>query len=294
MNKQLSVINKQVQNKIHTIRGEQVMLDRDLAELYGVETKVLNQAVKRNISRFPELFRFQLNDKEKVELVTICDQYKKLKHSYVNPYAFTEQGIAMLSAVLHSDIAIKVSIQIMQAFVEMKKLIAGNTVIFQRMEKLEHKQLITETRLDGLFDLIETEDVRPKQGIFYDNQVYDAYLFVTGLIKRAKTSIILLDNYIDESVLTLLSKRDKKCTAKIFTKHISKQLKLDLQKHNQQYPQIELQLFKNSHDRFLILDNKEIYHFGASLKDLGKKWFAFSKFDKEALEIIGRLNGKAE
>jgi hypothetical protein len=212
----------------------------------------------------------------------------------VNPYAFTEQGIAMLSAVLHSDIAIKVSIQIMQAFVEMKKLIAGNAVIFQRMEKLEQKQLITETRLDGLFELIETEDVRPKQGIFYDNQVYDAYLFVAGLIKRSKTSIILLDNYIDESVLTLLSKRNENCTATIFTKQISKQLKLDLQKHNQQYPQIELRLFKNSHDRFLILDNKEIYHFGASLKDLGKKWFAFSKFDKEALEVIGRLNEKAE
>ncbi|MBT7092281.1 MAG: ORF6N domain-containing protein [Bacteroidetes bacterium] len=293
MNKQLSVIDK-VQYKIHTIRGVQVMLDRDIAELYGVATKVLNQAVKRNIGRFPELFRFQLNNKEKNELVTTCDQYKKLKHSYVNPYAFTEQGIAMLSAVLHSDIAIKVSIQIMQAFVEMKKLIAGNAVIFQRMEKLEQKQLITETRLDGLFELIETEDVRPKQGIFYDNQVYDAYLFVAGLIKRSKTSIILLDNYIDESVLTLLSKRNENCTATIFTKQISKQLKLDLQKHNQQYPQIELRLFKNSHDRFLILDNKEIYHFGASLKDLGKKWFAFSKFDKEALEVIGRLNEKAE
>jgi len=291
--KQLSIIDK-VQYKIHTIRGVQVILDRDLAAIYQVETRVLKQAVKRNIERFPEDFMIEISNEELKNLVS-QSVIPTMQHiGGALPFAFTEQGVAMLSAILRSKIAIEINIEVMRAFVEMRKLIVGNAVIFQRMEKLEQKQIITETRLDGLFELIETEDVRPKQGIFYDNQVYDAYLFVTGLVKRAKTSIILLDNYIDESVLTLLSKRDENCTASIFTKQISKQLKLDLQKQNQQYPEIELRLFKNSHDRFLILDNKEIYHFGASLKDLGKKWFAFSKFDMEAMEVVWRLNEKAE
>ncbi len=196
----------------------------------------------------------------------------------------------MLSAVLRSETAVKVSIQIMDAFVNMRKFIVGNAVIFQRLDNIEQKQLITDTKLDKVFEAIEAKEIKPKQGIFFDGQIFDAYVFVAGLIKTAKKSIILIDNYIDETVLTLLSKRVKNCTATIYTKTISRKLQLDLKKHNQQYPPVEIKIFDNAHDRFLILDDKDIYHFGASLKDLGKKWFAFSKFEKGALEVLGRLS----
>ncbi|MCK5522819.1 MAG: hypothetical protein KAI83_06760 [Thiomargarita sp.] len=158
------------------------------------------------------------------------------------------------------------------------------------MDNIEQKQLITDTKLDKVFEAIEAKEIKPKQGIFFDGQIFDAYVFVAGLIKTAKKSIILIDNYIDETVLTLLSKRVKNCTATIYTKTISRKLQLDLKKHNQQYPPVEIKIFDNAHDRFLILDDKDIYHFGASLKDLGKKWFAFSKFEKGALEVLGRLS----
>jgi hypothetical protein len=202
---------------------------------------------------------------------------------------FTEQGVSMLSAVLRSETAIKVSIQIMDAFVGMRKFIANNAAIFQRLDKIEQKQLVTDTRLDKVFEALEAGEIKPRQGIFFDGQIFDAYVFVADLIKSARQSIVLLDNYVDESVLLLLAKRNENVRATIYTKNISKQLKLDLKKHNQQYPAIEIKAFKHTHDRFMILDNRNIYHIGASLKDLGKKWFAFSKMDKMSLELIGRL-----
>ena len=287
---EVSVIDEEsIKNKIFTIRGLQVMLDRDLAELYGVETKVFNQAVKRNESRFPDDFRFQLTGIEKNELVTNCDRFNTLKHSSVNPYAFTEQGVSMLSVILKSDIAIEMSIKIIRSFVQMRKLISNNALIFQRLDMLEQKQLKNDEKIDAVLNALENETVKPKQGIFYDGQIYDAYLFVCELVRSAKKSIILIDNYCDESVLTLLLKRGLHVSAKIYTKNTTKQLTLDLQKHNAQYPKIELERFDASHDRFLIIDDKEVYHIGASLKDLGKKWFAFSKFDMEALDILSRL-----
>ena len=283
----------QIQNRIFTIRGLQVMLDSDLAELYGAETKVFNQAVKRNIDRFPNDFRFQLSNNEKSELVTNCDRLNRLKHSSVNPYVFTEQGVSMLSGILKSKIAVEMSIQIIRAFVVMKRFLATNASIFQRLSKLETEQLQyrlhTENKFEKLFEAIEEKQIKPKQGIFFNGQIFDAYVFVSDLIKSAQTSIVLIDNYVDESVLTLLSKRAENCKAVIYTKTLSKQLQLDLKKHNEQYPTIEIKTFKEAHDRFLILDEKDIYHFGASLKDLGKKWFAFSKFDRGALEVLGRL-----
>ena len=346
MNDGLIVIdNNEIQRKILTIRGLQVMLDSDLAELYNVEIRVLNQAVKRNIARFPEQFRFQLtkdefeahgeslrfqfgtlNDEEnlkyqigtsndeslrsqnatlkdgenlKSQFATSNNEYLRSqnvildtgrgKHRKYLPYVFTEQGVSMLSAVLRSETAIKVSIQIMDAFVGMRKFIAGNATIFQRLDNIEQKQYITDTKLDKVFAALEAGDIKPKQGIFFDGQVFDAYVFIVDLIKSAKTSIVLIDNYVDETVLTLLSKRAANCTATIYTKTITKKLKLDLKKHNAQYPPITIKTFNNAHDRFLLLDDKEIYHIGASLKDLGKKWFAFSKFDKGALDVLGRL-----
>jgi len=285
-NKIIAVGN--IKNMIFSFRGLQVMIDRDLAELYGVGTKVLNQAVKRNIERFPNDFRFQLSDNEKTELVTNCDRFIKLKHSSVNPYVFTEQGVAMLSAVLRSETAIKVSIRIIKAFVEMKKFISNNAAIFQRLENVEMKQIVTDEKIDKIFKALENSSLKPKQGIFYDGQIFDAYKFVAELIKGAKKSIVLIDNYVDETILTLFSK-NQKANVKIYTKNINKQLKLDLDKYNAQYKSIEIKKFNQAHDRFLIIDNKEVYHFGASLKDLGKKWFAFSKFDMNAIEMLGKL-----
>jgi transposase-like protein len=170
----------------------------------------------------------------------------------------------------------------------MKKFISNNAAIFQRLENVEMKQIVTDEKIDRIFEALENNSFKPKQGIFYDGQIFDAYKFVTELIKGAEKSIILIDNYVDETILTLFSK-NQKINVTIYTKNISRQLKLDLDRYNAQYKSIEIKKFNKSHDRFLIIDNKEIYHFGASLKDLGKKWFAFSKFDMEAVGILGKL-----
>jgi hypothetical protein len=288
-----------IKNKIYTIRGLQVMIDRDIAELYEVETKVFNQAVKRNIERFPENFRFQLTKEEyenlRSQIVTLSLDSVSYwgKHTKYLPYVFTEQGVSMLSAVLKSKVAIEVSIKIINSFVNMRKTISQNASIFQRLENIEtlriKDKIASDEKFDKIFDALEDKSFKPKQGIFYDGQVYDAYVFVTNLIKSAKKSIVLIDNYIDESVLTMLSKRDENVSCTIYTKNISKQLLLDLEKHNSQYPNIEVKKFDSSHDRFLILDDTKIYHIGASLKDLGKKWFAFSRLDVGSFDVLDRL-----
>ena len=268
----------------------QVMIDRDLAVFYEIPTKRLNEQVKRNIDRFPKVFRFQLIDSEKNELVANCDRFEKLKYSSVNPYAFTEQGVAMLSAVLRSKTAISISIQIMQAFVEMKRFLTTNAGVFQRLDKVEQKQIVSDKNFEIIFNALEDKSIKPRQGIFFDGQVFDAYKFVSDLIRSANRSIVLIDNYVDDTVLTHLSKRNKNVKIKIITKKITKQLSLDVDKFNKQFSPLEIKEFKNSHDRFIIIDKTEVYHFGASLKDLGKKWFAFSKMDIGALEILNRIN----
>jgi hypothetical protein len=202
------------------------------------------------------------------------------------PYAFTEQGVAMLSAVLKSDTAIKVSVQIINAFVAMRRFLSLNAQVFQRIDNLELKQIQTDKKLNQVLDVIESKDIQPKQGIFYDGQVFDVYMFINGIVKSAKKSIILIDNYIDESVLVLFSVRKKNIPLNILTKNVTKKLELDVKKHNAQYPPITLKNFSKAHDRFLIIDGKTVYHFGASLKDLGKKWFAFSKMDISAAEML--------
>jgi phage regulator Rha-like protein len=285
-----------IQNKIYTIRDLQVMIDSDLALLYGVDTKVLNQAVKRNIERFPETFRIQLTDNEykicsRSQFVTLNKETKVNRGQNIKylPYAFTEQGIAMLSAVLRSETAIRTSIQIINAFIEMRKFILSNAQLFQRIENVEHKQIETDKRINQILDALDNGTSKPKQGIFYDGQIFDAYLFVSDLIKSAKHTLVLIDNYVDESVLVLLTKRNPNVKAKVYTQKINKQLQQDIEKHNEQYEIIEIKEFKQSHDRFIIIDNTDIYHFGASLKDLGKKWFAFSKFEKGAIDMLGKL-----
>jgi hypothetical protein len=280
------------------------MLDRDLAELYQVETKVFNQAVKRNENRFPDDFRFQLsaieyqnlrsqivasNEQNSLRSQSVTLKSNRGQHTKYLPYAFTEQGVSMLSAVLKSDIAVDVSVKIIRSFVNMRKFISNNALIFQRLETLEQKQFSNDEKFNKLFEAIEEKSIKPTQGIFYDGEVYDAYLFVSNLIKSAKENIVLVDNYLDESVLTMLSKRQTNVTTTIYTKNITAQLELDIKKYNTQYPKITLKKFDASHDRFLIIDGKELYHIGASLKDLGKKWFAFSKFDMESIDILKKL-----
>ncbi len=260
-----------IENRIFNLRGMQVMIDRDLSELYGVETKVLNQAVKRNIERFPPQFRLQLTDNDLSELVTICDRFEKLKHSSSLPYAFTEQGVAMLSAVLKSGTAVKVSIQIIQTFVEMRKFISNNALIFERLDKLEKAKIETDQKFENIFKALENKDIKPDKGIFFDGQVFDAYTFVAGLIRKAEKSIILIDNYVDDTTLTLFSKRKVGTEFKIYTHQINAQLALDIKKFNTQHEVVEVFELKLAHDRFLIIDNTELYHIGASLKDLGKK-----------------------
>ncbi len=282
-----------ITNKIFVFRGLQVMVDRDLAELYEVETKVLNQAVKRNIERFPEMFRFQLSASEKLELVTNCDRLQSLKHSTTEPFVFTEQGVAMLSAILHSKTAIGVSIRIINAFVEMRKFLIKNAEVFQRLDKLELKQLEHINQSDKnfkvLFDALENNSLTAKQGIFYDGQIFDAYQLIADIIRSAKKAIVLIDNYIDDSVLKMFAKKQKGVVVTIYSKNITETLKQDIRKYNTQYEHILLKKLTSAHDRFIILDNKIVYHFGASLKDAGKKWFAFSKLSINAQEILDRL-----
>ena len=280
---------------IHTIRGQQVLVDRDLAMLYKVETKVLNQAIKRNIERFPERFRFQLTKEEMVELVTNCDRFSLLKHSSVCPYVFTEQGVAMLSTVLRSSTAVETSIKIMDAFVAMRHFLGANTQLFQRLETIEYHQLemkrhqdLTDNRIDEIFDKINKPEL-PQQGVFFDGQIYDAYTFVANLVRSADRRIILIDNYVDDTVLTLLDKRNNGVLATIYTNKVNRNLQLDIERHNAQYTSISVEVYRMAHDRFLIIDDK-VYHIGTSIKDLGKKLFGFSLMrELTATELLTKI-----
>ena len=303
-NQQLPVENN-VESLIRVIRGQQVMLDRDLAELYGVETRRLNEQVKRNIERFPEDFMFQLTKEEfenwKSQFAT---SNSIVMGARKRPYAFTEQGVAMLSGVLKSSTAVEANIRIMRAFVSMRHFMVNNAAIFQRLETIEFNQLesnkvqtkilahqeVQDHRIDEIFRRLDEGMYKPKQGIFFDNQIYDAYSFVSELVKSAKQRIILIDNYVDETVLTLLDKRGENVSATIYTQQVSRQFRLDVDRHNCQYPPIEVDVFRRSHDRFLCIDDT-VYHVGASIKNLGKKWFAFSKMeDFKPEELVARIN----
>lgn len=284
-----------IENLILNIRGKQVMLDRDLARLYGVETKVLNQAVKRNIERFPERFMFQLTADEKIKVVTICDHLNDLRFSYQNPYAFTEQGVSMLSAVLKSKIAVNISIKIMDAFVAMRHALLENYQLFNRIESLEYHHLLmierqkkADSQIETIFKALSKYEL-PKENVFYNNQLFDAHILMSQLIESATKRIIVIDNYVDASVLTLLTKRKQDVSAEIYTYKMSEQFSLDLEKHNAQYPTVEVFVSKKSHDRFLIIDDK-VYHVGASIKDLGKKLCAVTLLNSiSVIEVLSKL-----
>ena len=306
-----------IENLINVIRGKQVMLDRDLARLYGVETRVLNQAVQRNIERFPDDFMFKLSKEEaessrsqfvmlneedelsRSQFATLNGRGHNIKHL---PYAFTEHGVAMLSSVLLSQQAINVNIQIMRAFNAMRHFLASNAHVFQRLEVIEHTQLslvahqekmathqeVTDKKLEEVFRRLDDGNATPKQAVFYDGQIFDAYKFVNERIREAKKRIVLIDNYIDETVLAMLDKRGKEVTAKVYTKNISRQLSLDFEKHNAQYTPIEVEQFDRAHDRFLCIDDT-VYLIGASIKDLGKKWFGFVKLEQTTDELLSKM-----
>ncbi len=296
-NRDQLVVVDNIETLIKVIRGQQVMLDKDLATLYGVEAKVLNQAVKRNVERFPDDFRFQLTKEECLRSQIVTLNEKQGQHLKYMPYAFTEQGVAMLSSVLRSQTAIDVNIQIMRAFVSMRHFMVNNASVFSRLETIEYHQLEmqqhqqeTDKRIDEVFRRLDEGNAKPKQGVFYNGQVYDAYTFVSDLIKSAKKRIILIDNYVDETVLTLLDKREEGVSAVIYTQQISRQFQLDIDRHNAQYAPIDVETFRLSHDRFLCIDD-DVYHIGASIKDLGKKWFGFSKMEiLTPDELVERIN----
>lgn len=285
-----------IEERIFSIRGKQVMIDRDLAMLYGVETKRLNEQVKRNIERFPEDFMFQLTYEEcsRSQIATLnIKQGQNIKYL---PYAFTENGIAMLSSVLRSETAIAVNIRIMRTFTKIRKSVCQNSNLQNRVELIEYNQaemrrLLIETtnKVDAVFDSMKGGSSLPVQGIFFDGQVYDAYVFVAGLVRKATRKIVLIDNYIDDTVLTLMDKKAAGVETVIYTGRVSRQLQLDIDKHNAQYPPITVRTFSKAHDRFLIIDD-EVYLVGASIKDLGKKWFGFTLMENtDAEELIGRF-----
>ena len=308
---------EQIESLILTIRGKQVILDQDLARLYGVETKRLNEQVKRNIERFPEDFMFQLTKEEaessrsqfatlneedelsRSQIATLNGRGHNIKHL---PYAFTENGIAMLSGVLRSPMAIATNIHIMRAFNAMRHFIGSHAQVFQRLEVMERNQLALNAsqaelsaqvaennkRLNEVFRRLDDNSEKPEKGIFYDGQIFDAYSFINERIREAKKRIVLIDNYVDDSVLTMLDKRNKGVDAVVYTRNISRQLSLDFKKHNAQYSPIEVKQFDRAHDRFLCIDDT-VYLIGASLKDLGKKWFGFVKLEQPTDELLSKM-----
>lgn len=285
-----------IKNLIYTIRGKQVMLDSDVAMLYQYTTKSINKAMKRNINRFPEDFCFQLTEKEVENLRFQFGTSSLKKENYGGrrylPYVYTEQGISMLAGLLKNEIAVQVSINIIRAFIEMRKFISLNGKLFKRLTNVECKILEHDKKFDIVFnELQKDEKMEFKQKIFFDGQIYDAYSLIIDIIKKAKQKILIIDNYIDDSILKMLSKKNQKVEVVILTLQNSKLNKLDITKFNKQYPVLKLAYTNKFHDRFIVIDNKELYHVGASLKDLGKKCFAISKIeDKEYLKRISNYN----
>ncbi|MCF6310702.1 MAG: ORF6N domain-containing protein [Sulfurimonas sp.] len=286
-----TTINSDIKSKIYSIRDKQVMLDKDLAELYGVETKHINQAVKNNIHKFPNDFYFELTDEEDDSLrsknLTLKNPSRGGHRKY-NTKVFTEQGVYMLATILKSKFASDITISIIRTFAQMRQFISQNTSVFQRLETLEQSQLITNTNVNKIFKALESSDTTQSQGIFFNEQIFDAHNFVSNLIRGAKSSIVLIDNYVDDSTLLLFSK-NQNIEVTIHTNTFTKALKLDLEKYNKQYKDISIKTNKKFHDRFLIIDNKEVYHIGASLKDLGKKTFAFSKMEDLARHLLDNI-----
>ena len=301
-----------IKKMIYTIRGKQVMLDSEVAMLYHYPTKRINETVKRNKERFPENFCFLLTEEEvenlRSQFVTsslesLRSQFATLKikgrgqHRKYLPYAFTEQGIAMLSGLLRNSIAIQVSINIMNAFVEMRKFLSTNGHVFERLtnveyQLLEHGKELSkhEKQFERVFDELQRNKKEEfNQKIFFEGQIYDAYSLIVDIIKTAKNKILIIDNYIDDSILKMISKKNKNVDVIIVTSQNNNLIKLDIHKFNKQYPTLKVIRTNKFHDRFIVIDNQKLYHIGASLKDLGKKCFAISQIkDEEYVKEISQ------
>lgn len=278
-----------IEELIYVVRGQKVMIDSDLAMLYGEETKYLKRSVRAHIKRFPDDFMFELTKEEVASLRCKNSTINKRGGNRYPPYAFTKNGIAMLSSVLNSETAIDANIYIMRAFTKSYDFPPSSSDVSQRIANIEHHQIETDKRIDEVFKRLDAH-TPATQGIFFEGQIFDAYQFVCELVRKAKKSIVLIDNYVDETVLTLLDKRESGVIATIYTQHFSQQLQLDIARHNAQYPPIDVKPFNRAHDRFLLIDD-EVYHIGASIKDLGKKWFAFTLMrDITSQELLDKIN----
>ena len=295
---QNEISNEEIKNLIYTIRGKQVMLDSDVAMLYNYETKKVNQAVKRNIDRFPERFCFQLTEKEleimwsQIVTTSKLEDNKYRSKKYL-PYVFTEQGIAMLSGILKSEIAVQISIKIMDAFVEMRKFISINNSLFEKVINIENKMdkkfIENDKKFNIIFDQLQLEE-NIKQRVFFEGQIYDAYSVIIDIIKKANKSILIIDNYVDDSILKMLTKKKSSVEVVILTSNKSNIQNIDIQKFNKEYPILKIAKTNKFHDRFIVIESREMYHLGASIKDLGKKCFGINKIeDKEIIERIINL-----
>lgn len=285
---------KDIKSLIYVVRGQQVMLDSDLAMIYQVETKVFNQAVSRNIERFPENFRFQLTKEEFDTLRSQIATSNGRGGRRYRPYVFTEQGIAMLSGVLRSDVAVQASIRIMNTFVEMRRFIANNALLFEKVSDMELKQLEYQKNTDEKFDMVfrYIEDhAESEQKIFFDGQIYDAFNLITSIIRKAQKEIILIDGYVDVDTLNILAKKNVGVDVKIYTYASAQLTNRDAAKFNAQYPTLTVKKTQAFHDRFIILDGGTAYHIGASIKDAGKKCFAISLIDDPGVvtDLLNRL-----
>jgi hypothetical protein len=289
----ISIDANNIKRRIFTIRGKQVMSDSDLAEYFGATTGNLNRAMKRNIKRFPDNFCFQLTKTDYYEILrcqTGILELEQGKYSKYLPYVYTEQGIAMLTSVLHTERAIAASILIMEVFVEMRHFIANNTALFDRISKVELKQLEADKKFDQLFEYVNTH-AETNQKLFFDGQIYDAFSLLIELIQKAAQEIILIDGYVDVSTLNLLAKKQSGVAVTIYTFKKTKLTAQDVAAFNSQYPQLDVKYTNVFHDRFLILDGKTVYHIGASLKDAGKKCFGVTLMDDVLLALLGKIKG---
>ena len=299
----VEIVQPAIEKLIYVIRDKQVMIDSDLAMLYQVETGALNRAVKRNIKRFPDDFRFQLTVEEYENLKCQSGISSLNKNGYGGrrtlPYVFTEQGISMLASVLHSDIAVNVSIGIMRAFVEMRRFIANNALLFERISNVELKQLEyqkqTDEKLEQIFEYI-SEHEEASQKIFFDGQIYDAFSLIVSLIQKAEKEITLIDGYVDVGTLNLLAKKNEGVSVTVYTHQRTRLSNIDVANFNAQYPALEVKYTSVFHDRFLILDGKTAYHIGASLKDADKKTFGITLINDESItkDILQRLELETE
>ena len=286
---QNEISNEEIKNLIYTIRGKQVMLDSDVARLFKYQTKDLNRNVRNNIERFPEYYCFQLTNEEykslRCKIFTLNENGRGQHRKYL-PYVFTEYGITMLAGLLKSEVAVNVSIKIVNSFIEMRKFLSANGQVFERLTNMEYKLLEHDKKFDIIFNQLQHEE-SIKQRIFFEGQIYDAYSLIVDIIKKANKKILIIDNYVDDNILKMLTKKNNNVEIVILTSNKSNIQNIDIQKFNKEYPILKVAKMNKFHDRFIVIDNREMYHLGASIKDLGKKCFGINKI--EDMEIIKKI-----